>query len=389
MPDDQTPARQIVEAEIRANGPITFARFMEIALYGEEGYYTKRVKAGADYATSPQMHPAFAALIAGWLFKAWNALGEPEEFEVVELGAGDGELARDVLDAVSGSEYETSSHFRSAFSYRAFDVRPRGSSENMGELSDLGPIVGCLIGNELLDAFPAHIFTVQNGEVSECFVSINENGDLAFVEDHVSSDGIVDRLDEIAPLLPDGYRGEVNLEIGQWAAGVRRILERGYVLTIDYGHERDMLYHPSRTEGSLRCYRDHVLGQNPFRYVGLQDITTHVDFTAVDEELRGVGIDHISPLMSQRDFLFDLGIGEYAREVRRDLARSSSEDDYRRLTEELQALNALADVRGLGAFKVAQYGSGVPGINVANLETSPTFPLPRLQASRLGSISYD
>ena len=74
MPDASTPARQIVETEIRANGPITFARFMEIALYGEQGYYTSSVNAGADYATSPQMHPAFGALIAGYLFRAWQSL---------------------------------------------------------------------------------------------------------------------------------------------------------------------------------------------------------------------------------------------------------------------------------------------------------------------------
>ena len=104
MPEESTPARQIIEAEIRAKGPITFARFMEIALYGEHGYYTASVNAGADYATSPQMHPAFGSLIAGYLFKAWEALGEPGTFDAVELGAGNGGLVLDILDAVENGQ---------------------------------------------------------------------------------------------------------------------------------------------------------------------------------------------------------------------------------------------------------------------------------------------
>ena len=389
MPDETTPANQIVEAEIRANGPNTFARFMEIALYGKHGYYTSSVKASADYATSPQMHPAFGALIAGYLFKAWEALEEPETFEVVEIGAGDGGLAQDILDAVARRRTEVVSRFASAIEYRAFDIRPRGSVRSSDELTELHGITGCVISNELLDAFPTHIFTVREREVLECFVDVDRDSHLVFVEGEVSNAEISDRVAGIAATLPNGYLGEVNLRIMDWASIVSRIVERGYVLTIDYGHERDTLYHPSRSEGSLRCYRKHVLGQNPFRDVGLQDITAHVDFTAVDQALRRVGFDSISPLGTQREFLLDLGFGVYIRKVRRESVGASSANDARRLSAEMRGLNALVDVRGLGAFKVAQYALDAPQINLEGLEASPVFQLPRPQSHHLSSLPYD
>ena len=143
-----------------------------------------------------------------------------------------------------------------------------------------------MISNELLDAFPAHVFTVRNRKVLECYVGVGDAGELAFVEGEASSDEIMYRVADFVSIMPDGYRGEVNLRLNAWAKRVAEVLERGHVLTIDYGHERDMLYHPLRHEGSLRCYRDHVLGQNPFRNIGLQDMTTHVDFTAVNDVLK-------------------------------------------------------------------------------------------------------
>ncbi len=391
MPEESTPARQIIEAEIRAKGPITFARFMEIALYGEHGYYTASVNAGADYATSPQMHPAFGSLTAGYLFKAWEALGEPGTFDVVELGAGDGGLALDVLDAVESGQGngDQADRFGEALRYHTFDLRPRGSVRGLDELSELGSIVGCVISNELLDAFPAHIFTVRGGEVLECFVGIGGDGELAFVEGDVSSDEIVDRVGEYASVLPEGYRGEVNLGVGEWAKNVVGLLKSGYVLTIDYGYERDTLYHPARYEGSLRCYRDHVLGQNPFRDVGLQDITAHVDFTAVDEALLEAGLGEVSPLLTQRDFLFGLGIGGYIRQVRRELVKSVAETEVHRLTSELRGLNSLVDSRGLGDFRVSQFGVNAPSIELSDLEFAPVYRLPASEPRHLSYFSYD
>ena len=391
MPEEFTPARQILEAEIRANGPITFARFMEIALYGEHGYYTTSVTAGADYATSPQMHPGFGSLIAGYLFKAWQSLGEPATFDVVDLGAGDGGLALDILDAIQSGQdsVDQADRFAEALRYHAFDLRPRGSVRDTGELKQFKSAVGCVISNELLDAFPAHMFTVRDGRVLERYVGLGDNGDLAFVEGEASSDEIAGRVGEYTSILPEGYRGEVNLRIGEWVGNVVSLLQSGYVLTIDYGYERHTLYHPTRYEGSLRCYRDHVLGQNPFRDVGLQDITTHVDFSAVRDELRDAGLKEVSPLLTQRDFLFDLGISEYFRQVRRDLVKSVVEVEVRRLTSELRGLNSLVDSRGLGDFRVSQFGVDAPSIELSDLESAPVYRLLPSAPRHLSCFSYD
>ena len=388
MPDAHTPARQIVAAEIRDRGPITFARFMEIALYGEHGYYTSSPNPGFDYATSPQMHPAFGALIAGWLVKAWEALGGPEVFDVVEIGAGDGGLARDILDAVS--DVDTRNGFASALRYRPYDIRPRGSVLGIGALTTLEPIVGCVISNELLDAFPCHMFTIRDGTVLELVRGdLGPDDELAFLDGEVSRTEIADRVGPIANQLPNGYRGEVNLGIVDWASTMAQILQRGYVLTIDYGYARQALYHPDRAEGSLRCYRDHVLGQNPFRDIGLQDITAHVDFTAVDEALTKFGFEQLVPLRTQRDFLFDLGIGDYILQVRQRLAQPLDESDSYQLIEELRSMNALIDTRGLGGFKVAQYGIDAMSLNLEGLESVPSFTRPTRSPKHLSRLPYD
>ena len=409
MPDQQTPAHRSIAAEIRANGPITFARFMEIALYGEHGYYSSLTTPGTDYATSPQMHPAFGALIGGYLFKAWQALAEPNPYHVVELGAGDGILAEDILETTSTDRShpqsfqrrpESSMHasarnddeldrFKHALIYHPLDIRPRGSAHPIDDLPEPTPINGCIISNELLDAFPTHIFTIRNREVLELYVDTDQDNSLHFIEDQTSAHELSDRISCLTPSLPDGYRGEANLRIQSWANEVRSLLQSGYVLTIDYGHPRETLYHPDRHEGSLRCYQSHVLGQNPFRDIGQQDITAHVDFTEIDNALTLAGFQQMAPLQTQRDFLYDLGIGQYSQHLRRSTAASSHEHYSRRWTPELRALNSLTDTRGLGNFRVAQHVINAPNFDLLGLETAPIFPLTTLKPHHLEHLPYD
>ncbi len=386
MPDDLTPAHRSIEAEIRAKGPITFARFMEIALYGEHGYYTSHITAGADYATSPQMHPAFGALIAGYLYKAWQTLNEPNPFHVIELGAGDGNLSKDILDTVATSTFDS---FKQSLTYHPLDLHPRGSARPIDDLPESTPITGCIISNELLDAFPTHIFTIRNRKILELYVNTDENHQLHFIEDQPSTDEIPNRVDDLASTLPDGYRGEVNLRIQDWATKIKSLLKSGYVLTIDYGHDRDTLYHPTRREGSLRCYHNHVLGQNPFRHIGQQDITSHVDFTEIDKALLHVGFERIATLQAQRDFLFDLGFGQYSQRLRSAAVADRHRGDMNDWNQQLKSLNSLVDTRGLGNFRVAQHSINAPKIDLSALEDAPIFPLPSPQSHHLDHIPYD
>ena len=373
----RSPARLAIEREIRESGIITFARFMEIALYGDHGYYSTQTGISRDYATSPHVHPAFGALIANHLATMWQALDEPPTFTVIELGAGDGTLMLDTCEAVSTAA--STSHlfrrFENALQYSAHDIVAR-SEDVITDVNEFTADPGCVLSNELLDAFPAHRFVIRDNKVAELYVTLNSGGELVYEEDDPSTPAIKERVGEFAGILPEGYCGEVNLNISDWADTVARKLLRGYVLTIDYGHPRELLYHPSRVEGSLRCYRNHVLGQDPFRDIGEQDITTHVDFTTVDEELGSRGFTSAAPLTSQREFLQDIGIRDYTTDVRKRLASAANERDITQGRSELAALNALIDPRGLGSFQVAQHMINAPALPIHGGDDAIDIPLP-------------
>lgn len=339
---------------------------MEAALYDEQhGYYPKRrrqpgstpVGTDGDYYTSPVTHPAFGALLALQLDEMWRNLGSPDEFVVVEMGAGNGVLGSDITEYVHKELPELSK----VISYMSTDlVPPTGSeptgSELVGDNTKLPVgVTGCVISNELIDAHPVNRFIVQNGQVKEILVDYRDGQFVEAVGD-VSEPEVEARVEPFLASLPESYRGEVNLRIGYWSDSVSATLERGYVITIDYGYDRPELYKPSRIDGSLRCYYQHTLGQNPLRRIGAQDITAHVDFTAVDHTLMVHGIQRLGK-PSQQEFLSNLGIDSFLSEIddrssHRDVSRSDSEED-------LAGIGALIDPEGLGRFRVAVHSKGL------------------------------
>ena len=388
-----------IEAEINAYGKITFARFMELALYGQNGYYSTRKSATSDYSTSPQAHPAFGSLIANNLMHMWEKLGSPDQFRVVEIGAGDGTLMLDICEAIDSIHNPSESlvRFQHALTYDAYDLTPPSTSTEPSEtitptvkhidlIHEDAPIsAGCILSNELIDAFPVNIFVIRNRDVLELYVTIDDIGKFTFIEDTPSSYQITERVSDIAYNLPDGYRGEVNLGIARWADMVARLLKSGYVMTIDYGYPRELLYHPDRVEGSLRCYRDHILSQNPLHDIGYQDITAHVDFTEVDMQLANRGFENAAHPQYQREFLYHQGIGDYLAETRMRLRDARTDEDIRRYESNLRALNALVDPRALGSFYVAQHRINAPRLDEDVLQTTRTaitMPEPKLRHLR-------
>jgi len=342
-------------------GPITFEAFMDAALYDDEhGYYPSRrrspgstpVGTDGDYFTSPSSHPAFGALLALQLEEMWRSLGSPSEFVVVEMGAGDGVLGSDISDYVERELPE----FATAIRYSSTDLVPPVGSEVVGDNSQLPVgVTGCVISNELLDAHPVNRFIVQGGEVREIFVDYRDGIFVESVGD-VSEGEVAARVEPFLGMLPESYRGEVNLRLGYWADSISATLERGYVITIDYGYDRPELYKPERVDGSLRCYYQHTLGQNPLRRIGRQDITAHVDFTAVDHVLMVMGFGRIGK-PSQQEFLSKVGIdgflGDIAGRVGRgEISRSESQED-------LAGIGSLINPEGLGRFRVAVHSRGV------------------------------
>ena len=344
-----TGAEREIRRRIEREGAIPFAEFMELALYHPDGYYAARrgISASGDYYTSPIVHPAFGALIAVQLRVMWETQGRPSRFHVVEAGAGDGTLARDILSFAG----EWADEFAGALRYVAVDRAPAAEGERDGVrwIRDgglpLSGIVGCVLSNELLDAFPVHRFAIEDGELLELYVTLDDDGRFSERLGLPSTPAIGERLSRLGRRLPDGFKSEVNLGIEGWIREAASALERGYVLTIDYGAEADALYSDARSGGTFQTHYRHVGGSSPYQRVGRQDMTAHVDFSALLDAGRDVGL-RPAFLTTQGEFLRSLGLDRMMSSMRH------SELDARELAANLRATSELAKPDGLGGFRV-------------------------------------
>ena len=346
-------ALRAVHSQIREHGRITFAEFMEAALYHPNGgYYTSAEnRVGRDFYTSPVAHPAFGALVSVQLEQLWRAMGAPSPFYVIEVGAGTGVLARDIL-AYSA---QLSEEFRRALEYVAVDYElptdPGGAQWVKAGGLTLSDVEGCILSNELLDAFPVHRFEVRGGRVLEVYVTL-QDGELVETLDEPSTPEIERRLADLGFSLPDGFRGEVNLGIDRWIEETARVLKRGLVLTLDYGHLAPDLYSPPRSRGTLRCYYGHTLTGNPYSHVGEQDITAHVDFSALMASGEERGLATLG-LTTQRSFLHNLGFRRLLDSLH------GMGLDQRRMDANRMAMLDLVRPDGMGDFKALAQGKGL------------------------------
>ena len=359
MPPSLSPLTTGAEDEIRARisqrGRITFAEFMGIALYHPAGGYYRRggaVGPAGDYYTSPSAHPAFGALLAVQLGRMWDLLGRPARFDVVELGAGSGRLATDICTHADRLE----PGFAEAIRYVAVDRsilasithRPTGSAPRSYDCvrADGVPmrgVEGCFISNELVDAFPVHRFLVDDG-ILELYVT-ERAGRLVEIPGEPSTPALARRLGRLPHRLPPGYCGEVNLAIGPWMTDVGEALKRGFAVTIDYGDLAHDLYSLERASGTLQTYRGHSPGAGPLTQIGLQDITSHVDFSTAAYEGRSAGLETVG-LATQGEYLRRLGMGSWIQAVRT-LPMGQQE-----IQANTMAMRHLVDPSGLGNFKV-------------------------------------
>ena len=358
QPDSPEPT---IRDLIAGQDKITFADFMALALYDPQcGYYVNvaTLAESRDYFTSPAAHPSFGALLAIQLERMWEVLDRPERFIVVEMGAGSGLMARDALAYATNLSVE----FERSLRYIAIDRYPSPGPDGLQPIASDGvplkDVVGCLVSNELVDAFPVHRFQVEGGSLRELFVGLDDQGELVETPGEPSTALLAARLGGRIGDMPDGSRGEVNPGIGPWISDVSRALTRGFVVTIDYGHEADELYSAKRSSGTLQTYYRHTHGGSPYRRVGRQDITAHVDFTAIMEEGRSLGLRPLG-LATQADFLHRLGLARMLGRLR-DLGLAQQEHDANRL-----AMMELVKPDGLGGFKVLvqERGTGVVSLS--------------------------
>ena len=351
-----TDSERDIRKAIADHGPITFAESMQIALYGPGGYYSSGspVSASGDFFTSPAAHPLFGALITVQLREMWQRLDSPERFTVVEEGAGNGGLAADIVEFAPRLDPA----FATALDYLAFDASPPQRQQHypVSPMSEIPrQITGCVLSNELLDAMPVHRFEIRNGAPLEIFVGVID-GELAemLLPPRMPHGPLIEqRLKPFLAGLPEGYRGEVNAGLDAWAERQSQTLERGWGLTIDYGFDRATLYRSDRITGSLRCYFQHVLGQEPLRHIGAQDITAHVDFTAVDEAMSAAGLASAGAT-TQAEFLRRLGIDAaidqlYSAALPRTAVRANE-----------LGIRSLIDPEGMGGFVVAAHSLNAP-----------------------------
>lgn len=389
---------RILADEIRQGGPITFARFMAAALYHPTyGYYVgggegrEPVGWEGDYFTSGDLHPLWGESIAQQLHQMWDLLGKPARFDVVESGAGRGLLARDVW----GWALKYVPDWAEALRYTLDDRAPTGTSLHdarkdklRAELARLGAsehalswaagldealpaagITGCLVSNELVDALPVHIVEKQGDALREVYVDVDEEQGR-FVEraGSPSVPEVAAYLDEYrVPWrgFPDGWRAEVCLAGRDWMRRVAAGIQRGFVLTIDYGETARRLYTRDRRRGTLAVYSKHQFGERPLAQPGTQDLTAHVNFSALVQTGRESGL-RLAGLTTQAAFLTALGLRERMAALsaptigRGGIVGNSQLDQLRRISER-NALAALLNPAGLGGFKALIQQRGVPG----------------------------
>ncbi len=348
---NDTPLEALIHDRVRAAGALTFAEYMDLALYHPQfGYYTAgkpKVGWAGDFFTSPHLTALFGACIARQLAQMWEKLARPHPFRVVEQGAGQGLLAAQVQTFAR----EHAPALAEALAYQAVDV---------GQPPVGAPHV--LLSNELIDAFPVHLVETRGGRLYEIFV-VERDGRLAEQPDEPSSEEVARYLDRFK--VPwrgfgDGWRAEVNLRALEWMRGVAaRLAPGGFVLTIDYGDLARKLYTRQRRRGTLLCYFHHMTNEEPLARPGRQDMTAHVNFSALIEEGRRVGLRR-SRFTTQREFLLGWGISEDVEALRRsqfDAAETARHTDQGqaallRLVSLRNAVSALLDPGGLGGFRV-------------------------------------
>ncbi|PLX62684.1 class I SAM-dependent methyltransferase [Sedimenticola selenatireducens] len=308
----------------RAGGRIPFDRYMELALYAPGlGYYTagaRKFGDAGDFVTAPEISPLFARCLAHQCREVLDGLCGGT---ILEVGAGSGILAADLLLQLERLDClperylildlspELRQRQRQTLGQRAPHLVDRVSwLENFPETA----FSGVVIANELLDAMPVHRFRLSSGTLLEQFVSWNgERFELAWGEP--ASPGFAQHL--AAPLgqleAADDFESEINLRADPWLASLAGCLERGAVLLIDYGHSRAEYYHPARRQGTLMCHYRHRAHADPLVYPGLQDITAHVDFTAIAEAAVATGFN-VAGYTTQAFFLMGSGLDRLVAE---------------------------------------------------------------------------
>lgn len=312
--------------QIQQNGGmISFEDYMRHALYAPGlGYYhagTQKFGAQGDFITAPELSPLFSYCIA----KQYQDICEQISCEtILEIGAGSGIMASDILNALSNTPYLPKNYFILELSpdlkHRQQQTLKNKCPQHYDRVIWLhalptNPFSGFIVANEVLDAMPVSIFKMLSDSLHEQMIISSEQAtfDIHYTPASQSLANAIDLLyaDGI-PIFPKAYTSEINLHIRPWIKSLSKCLTQGAILLIDYGFSRQEYYHPDRTMGTLMCHYQHRAHTDPFLYPGLQDITAHVDFTAVAEAASEAELEVLG-YTTQAAFLLSCGLLEHVQ----------------------------------------------------------------------------
>jgi SAM-dependent MidA family methyltransferase len=371
---DHPPLKQLICDRILASPQqrITFAEYMELTLYTPQlGYYARssqRIGSQGDFFTSPHLGRDYGELLAIQVVQMWQLLGESQLFTVVEMGAGQGLLASDMLRYWQQHQPK----LLASLDYIIIETAPAMVASQQRLLSDWPvrwsnwaelpeeELVGCVFANELIDALPVHQVMIEDGELKEVYVSSTAEQQLVEQVAELSTTKLQQYFEMANIQIGDyaaGYRTEVNLAAMDLIKTIAQKMRCGYLLLIDYGYNADRYYNPMRDQGTLQCYYQHRHHNDPYIHIGNQDLTAHVDFSSLMRQGAAVGLQQIG-LTKQGLFLMALGLSDRLAQVTNTSVTNQNTDGMA-ILQQRQALHQLIDPTGLGGFGVLIQGKGL------------------------------
>ncbi|WP_366924711.1 SAM-dependent methyltransferase [Metallumcola ferriviriculae] len=356
----------IIKEFVTDRGKVTFRDFMEQALYHPQaGYYTahqNRLGREGDFYTSVHVSYLFGAMVARQAAEMYEILGCPQPFTITEFGAGDGMLAKDILDWLKEEHYDC---FQ-AVQYRIVEISSKLSERQKDNLAEYSGMVswyseqellgkesvqGVVLTNELIDAFPVHILKYSSTGWQEAWVEVNGQGQ--FIQQWGEPSRDFSKYFQLLDWQPrrEGQVVEVNMAALAWLETVSASLTKGFVITIDYGRLVAELDDPRFAAGTLLCYHQHKVVNDPLQNVGRQDITSHANFTALMKKGEELKLS-TTAFMYQANFLLNLGIMKVVEEI--------AKTDNERAHKDVLAVKRLAFPGGMGeTFRVLIQHKGV------------------------------
>ena len=360
-----TPLLQVIHQEIsEAGGVLPFRRFMELALYHQEhGYYGSgraRVGKEGDFFTSVSVGSIYGRLLASVCCDVWERLGKPSVFTIVEQGANDGSMAADILGSLKNDDEAFYKAVRFMI-VEPFPVNRDIQKQKLAgftnvtwvpSLEELPTFTGIHLSNELLDAFPVDSVRWNGSTWEEECVAFHD-GALVWTTRPIQDPELQTAATNLPAYLTKGFRAEINRAMNPWLTTLHKRLERGVVLTVDYGQAGEDRYAPHRADGTLLAFKKHERFNDPLGEPGLRDITAQVDFTALARSSREVGFE-ILGYSDQHHFL----VGA-AEPWLRSLGDFTERSDAAR--RDLGALQALLNPGSMGMqFKAIALGKDFP-----------------------------